>query len=502
MRRVLPPPVTPQPLETIRTATEWCGESAANALADLPAPARFPPRSVEAIVDSLTRGDAEHVTLMEWVLLVREKPDWDRRHASRIEPVREAVWNAAAKSVPVYNLLTWRLALRLMDLADFPRTLDPRHPPSAPRGAARRWSTMMLLLGTSNDPFLDAIWRVGDDPAFALRNADLPEWGARAKSLREQSVRLFIERGAPRIATEWLVRCLDSMAPDGQATAVTSLLFELDPSLVGENHPELVAWVSTAFDRRTAPSMWQRLSDPARRILRDWMGAVIFRDFEHLVRQMLEPWNEQKLGMRVHNNAYKLASRQVFWGRYRSQFRRIRILLPQRTWTHLGDQLEGLRSGEVAALEPDESKPNEQTEVCIFEFDDWIIAQEFRGPGSGARLFRSTKETTKLLFDNPISLMGLRALLRTRVLDHVGAWEHRAAESLSRLGIHEDPGHPPLERKALNPRTLEGWLEARQKRERDAQRWMNGVSRPHAGRRTSRITPVVRRRRGPARRDR
>ena len=75
-----------------------------------------------------------------------------------------------------------------------------------------------------------------------------------------------------------------------------------------------------------------------------------------------------------------MKKRRKFWADYSNRFQQLRILLPQSSLTAISNQYRG----NVDRLEDDGS---DTTEVCIFNFGEWIVVEFFRGRGSETRLF-------------------------------------------------------------------------------------------------------------------
>ncbi len=174
---------------------------------------------------------------------------------------------------------------------------------------------------------------------------------------------------------DWLLRCLDAMTIQQQISAVNNLLTQI-PTTVGGSFPKLVDWLQRYYSPRGTGERWHRLTEQAKRALREWIGAINYGDFANLVNRLLEV---------LHNienfEKNQLESRRKFWARHSNRFERIRILLPQAAVKALNDRDF---TADIETLAIDGSTP---TEVCIFDFGEWFVVEFFRGAGSETRLF-------------------------------------------------------------------------------------------------------------------
>jgi hypothetical protein len=64
-----------------------------------------------------------------------------------------------------------------------------------------------------------------------------------------------------------------------------------------------------------------------------------------------------------NNDEKQLRNRQLFWSNYSNIFMRIKILLPEQTYSIIGNKFREYQ--DILKLEDDGSNP---TELCIFDF--------------------------------------------------------------------------------------------------------------------------------------
>jgi hypothetical protein len=230
-----------------------------------------------------------------------------------------------------------------------------------------------------------------------------------------QRLNEFVEDIVPHFSTivspnkqqvHWLLRCLNEMSLEKQVNAVNYLLTNVSKK-VASNHPQLVEWLRLNY---RSGEGWYRLSEQAKQKLREWIGAINYADFQTLVdlilnRLHLENWEQNQL-----------RKRRKFWADYSNRFERLRILLPQTSLNVIGYEL----NKDVDMLENDGS---DSTEVCIFDFGEWLVVEFFRGRGSETRLLPNNVKNQQLLFnESKLSVKRIRNLGYDRH-DHVYLWQ-------------------------------------------------------------------------------
>ena len=156
----------------------------------------------------------------------------------------------------------------------------------------------------------------------------------------------------------------------------------------------------------------------------------------------------------------QLEARQIFWGYYSNRFERLRILLPQTSLNAIGYELKG----DVDLLENDGSN---STEVCIFDFGEWLVVEFFRGRGSEIRLLANNAKNRQILFaESKLSVKRIRGLGGEKH-DHVFLWQFFCRQWLQQKGIQLNPGTEPYRTPTAD--------KLRQ-REQKLERWQNDIA--------------------------
>ena len=239
------------------------------------------------------------------------------------------------------------------------------------------------------------------------------------------------------VQVDLLLSCLETLSNDEQVQNVESLLCQI-PKEVGGQFPKLVNWIKENYGfYRQKHSL---LSKQAKDALKKWIGAVNYDDFRKLIDNVirkvhLEAWQERQL-----------KSRREFWGNYSDRFERIRILLPQSTSEILRT---GLDDKEFSVFTRSNSKVD--TEVCIFDFGDWFIAEFFRGNDDHSydnpysevevRIYKNEYQVLEReLFQDPIASPNCLRCMGGDIHDHKDLWQIDCERWLRQRGILPNEG--------------------------------------------------------------
>jgi hypothetical protein len=152
---------------------------------------------------------------------------------------------------------------------------------------------------------------------------------------------------------DWLLRCLDQMPEREQASSVDFILSNLSID-IAIKFPLLVSWLKNNYNNHQKQAL---ISLVARQNFRNLIGAINYNNFRDLVNLIVN-------NIYLKNNDEKqLINRQLFWSNYSNSFMRIKILLPEQTYSIIGNKFREYQ--DILKLEDDGSNP---TELCIFDF--------------------------------------------------------------------------------------------------------------------------------------
>ncbi|NJR65667.1 MAG: hypothetical protein HC772_10605 [Leptolyngbyaceae cyanobacterium CRU_2_3] len=214
--------------------------------------------------------------------------------------------------------------------------------------------------------------------------------------------------------------------PDSQSTVVNQLLTHIAVDRA-EQYLRIIQWLRDRYSWQTSNG-WHKLTDLAKRNLRQWIGGISYGDFRRLADKLL-----QNLLLQPHEEN-QLRSRRTFWSNYSRRFQSdLRILLPYSSVAALA----GESFPEADILLEDNSDP---TEICIFNLGKLLVVEFFRGDGSETRIFPYSTNLENFLFSNSrLSVKRIRCQ-GGEVFDHAFGWQGICIQYLESHNISANPG--------------------------------------------------------------
>lgn len=396
---------------------------------------RIPLPTVDRVIQAIKQGNSEKITKLEWIYCINVKGRWDTKNLHIARETSELIWKVAINHVWLRHLLLWRLVLQDIETQEnsLPESLIKSFDILA---NSVEMSDLLVIKVVQCIISKNSGYKLAEiacqhnfthlEFIETIRN-DLPVWIPKLKLLPEYISPYFSSLGfLNQQKVHWFLRCLNEMSLEHEINAVNHLLTHISNDVVIQ-YPQIVNWVRQNYG---SGDKWYRLSEAAKQKLREWIGAVNYGDFQKLVDLILHRLYLQK----YEDN--QLRKRRDFWADYSNRFQRLRILLPQSSLNAIRNQF----NGDVDILDNDGSDP---TEICIFDFGDWLVAEFFRGKGSETRLFPNNSTNQQLLFgQSKLSVKQIRCLGGDRH-DHKYLWQHFCRQWLSRHGIHLNPGTKP-----------------------------------------------------------
>ena len=390
-------------------------------------------RNIDEVIEAIEKNNAQNVTPLEWVSCLYNKTQWDHEHPTRAVETADLIWNEAIENqyldYLLNQLLLHRLVLYYGDQQEgvLPFSLVERFPQFANKLQIKKEVTVAIIEAIRSSKPKEYLCKLSLDylklPIELLKQEKLPDWISIAQECLDKAVFVFLKIDSPnKDQMNWLLTCLNCMPIEIQIQAVNSILTEISVDKCTK-FPELIDWLKENYKSR---DLRYRLTEKAQRALSDWIGAVNFSEFEKLAglvleKLRLEGWQERQL-----------RSRRKFWKKYSNSFKNIRILLPQESRNVIGDQL----THNFDILQQDNS---ESSEVCIFDFGQWLVVEIFRGSVAETRLLPSS--TYSICFDDPnLSIKKIRRL-GGETHDHKLVWQYFCEQWLKGKGIYNNrPG--------------------------------------------------------------
>ncbi|BAQ62926.1 hypothetical protein GM3708_3332 [Geminocystis sp. NIES-3708] len=430
-------------------------------------------RNIDQIINEIENNNLENISLLEWVYCLFSKHSWDIENPNKSLPTSQKIWKFTKESDALKLRLFWRLVLYTFNPNEkiLPFSLADTCPSFEPQTEFDKSliKILNLLIKNAYKELAEICLNKLIQPDKLLTQYSLPyKINIDDNLTLVEAIQLSFPLALKTIQNinekqiNFLIETLNILSPYPQLKTVENLLNNISAD-VGGKYPKLVNWLKNNYGLTGNNSRWNQLSIEAKKALKQWIGAVNYRDFEKLVDLIINRLNLEDWEIR------QLRNRKVFWSNYTDRFDRIRILLPASSIQIVGNNIN---QEDITSLIYDGS---EATEVCIFDFDKWFIVEFFRGKGSETRIFPKSNELENLFFNSDdISLKQLRSLsiARNNVHDHRYCWQSdcetllRSKNILPNQGtryfkiVERQPGFPynfnsgmpPLKQSQINDR--------------------------------------------------
>jgi hypothetical protein len=406
------------------------------------------PRKIGEIIADINQGKVDDIRLSEWLYCLYKKSSWDCEHPDQAITSAVSIWEMTEYVSWMRQRLYRHLILALdteetgylapsmieaFDLSFLPLDNEVLREVIQALRYADRASASINELATQ-------CLQRQQLPNVLLEQAKLPKRLNFQRRILVQIPEAFIlipDANKKKTHVDLLLSCLETLSDDEQVQNVEALLCKV-PKEVGGQFPKLVDWIKDNYGFYSQKH--SLLSKPARDALKKWIGAVNYDDFRKLVDSVLskvylKDWQKRQL-----------RSRREFWGNYSDRFERIRILLPQSTSEVLRADL-GAKEYSIFT----QSDPKVDTEVCIFDFGDWFIAEFFRGNDDHSRdnpyseveirIYKNEYQVLEQeLFQDPIASPNCLRCMGGEIHDHKDLWQIDCERWLRQRGILPNEG--------------------------------------------------------------
>ena len=448
------------------------------------------PRKFDEIIKDIREGKIADIRTSEWLYCLYKKSSWDRQHPDQALTSAVSIWEMVGH-VSWMRQRLYRYLILALDTKETgylaPSMIEAFDLSFLPLGNEVLREVIQALryadrASASINALATQCLRRQQLPNVLLEQATLPKRLNLQRRILVQILEAFIQIpdvDKKETHVDLLLACLESLSNDEQVQNVEALLCRI-PKEVGGQFPKLVDWIKENYGFYSQKH--SLLSKQARDALKKWIGAVNYDDFRKLVDSVLH---------KVHLADWQkrqLRSRREFWGNYSDRFERIRILLPQSTSEVLRTDL-GTKEFSIFS----QSNPKVDTEVCIFDFGDWFIAEFFRGnddysydnPYSEVeiRIYKNEYQVLEReLFQDPIASPNCLRCMGGEIHDHKDLWQIDCERWLRQRGILPNEGLRHFKRVGnadpYDPRTgLQFPPEGEDRRQRKAPRARQKIMR-------------------------
>jgi hypothetical protein len=409
----------------------------------------FPPKSIETILAYLDEGRSAEISILDWVHLFSHKGEWDNTHAvneQRIADTSVRIFDAISQDKHVAHLALFRAAL-------------------AVEGNEALFAPILLEYIDLLRPRLSAVYRILLDIIVAGRDGDFRAIGLIAMERNLLVHQLFNKLGLPRCtrlrsesenAVPQLVELIDIQNSEPWLTLILKeepyhLVLKVLENLLKapaelKSCSQILSWIEDNCHPRNEDSFWYRISDASKKSIRTLVKVSEFYRFQQMVHLLRSEPVANRLGL-DEKLAKQIRARSTFWSHYQSSMLSVRMCLPKPTADLMDSHLD-LGWFDIMSSE-------NQSELIVMEFEEWIIAEVLRGTASEIRVFSKNKRNANILLrDAILAVDEIRKLHQDEVHDHAFCWQWACEEWLRKqcqitpdAGVVEFKGLPPEARK-------------------------------------------------------
>ena len=379
-----------------------------------------------------------NLTHLDWLMLLRQHCRWGDLPNDKSASVRVAILHASRDLQWLKDRILWDAVLdwgnpeRHKSLA-FPLREALEKMPSSE--FQERWG----FAGEVANLYLAQDWRqlsrlclsTLNPPAELLKSIRLPSNLSANQDVLSMCPHAYIQITAVEdLHAVWIVDCLKSMTLMQEKDAVNLLLEEASNEAL--RLEQLTNWLTHRYGPHAKDSRWSQLTSRAKLRLQSMVGLATYKDFCKIVDKVLTSIPADS------NSSKQLQARRAFWSNYSDRFERLIVFLPQASARLIG--IDG-QSIDIRIMPGEDCL--DSTDICLFDFGNYFVAEFFRGPVSETRLFdRSHNRWIENLFttiDQP-ALQCFRCYNDSEAHDHRYLWQISCERWLHSHGIKPNDG--------------------------------------------------------------
>jgi len=421
--------------------------------------------SVDQVLSKLNQGQT-HVTPLEWYCCLQNKAHWDQQQLpQKREESAILIWQQIAQD----EWLCYFLLRRLLDQCQRPH--EPYLAPSMLETVTtiynQDWLGKQRVLANLVYGIYQTLGRDTDITgqnqkkinvlAFVasqhgLNKSQYLDQISRKFFLSRQDIQLlnphFIENSAAyfnqklghesygRHYEDWMMSCLNDPALSrAELTIGINTILEASPPDFASLCPQLTQRLIEL--RWQQPELYALLNDRAKGRLNALIGSANYTLFSELVDTLMK-YSPIFKETRGSENKYRnqINKRRYFWSNYSDRFEAIRILVPPSSYQVLEQANHAMNY--IEKLKVSGTTTEEETEVCLFDFGNYIIAEMFRGPRSKIHLIKKV-DAGNLMSQQNLSLASLRSL-PSESHSHKHLWQNDSERWLRTRNIIPNAG--------------------------------------------------------------
>lgn len=397
-----------------------------------------PPRTVNRLLSLLREGNGNLISILEWINLFDTQDllaDFNINDATQL---KNLIWENIRKNSSIRHIALWRMCLYF----DSNRQVLPARLLSNYKNDLETLldidgqKAKIVLAIADKSPELLARYSLKSSlkPEHLLIKFGLPFKLSIAKSATSKIEEVLAKINFHKYEQNYL-KILEGYSLNDRDHAVVRLINKITTSTI-EKSNYLLDFIKNNYAPTAANTRWSHLCLETQQKLRELLGAAWFGDFKKFIFQITTPKIAQAL--RLEDREIKqLKSRVTFWSNYQSRFHSFKIFLPLKTATIIRNLGVNIPEHSIVSGFLDDRK---ETELCVLEFDNYLIVEHLRGGSSGVTFYEKSELNKDVLLNNgELKVRDLNMLSFEFEHDHLIFWQNSCEHLLRNvLGITPD----------------------------------------------------------------
>ncbi|MBY6093964.1 SEL1-like repeat protein [Ferrimonas balearica] len=383
----------------------------------------YPPRTMGQLLRLIKNGHVDAISTMEWLQLLQDSFDWEFPDDESLADACGTIWQAICQHLHINQLAFFKAALAIDGKAsNFAKPLLHTLPivKELAQGISKLKAEWLLAVQANNfSQCLESAFQADRTPQSMIAYLGLPKANGYLDKLYGSASDFFKTKKGERVEC-WLLAVIEQVKTAEQQAKLISEFIAVN-KLTTISSDRLITWLEKHCLPLAEASLWSKLSEVARQRLKGHFKISSYYALRELTRLLESEPIAHALSL-DEKDCKQIRGRANFWANYSNNFEQMVVLLPAKTHDLLVEWKSILIADNVIRLP---AAPEEDTEACVFELEEYLIVEFFRGAFSEIRIFAKTEwNVGKLLNNNSLTLSVIRKMAHDEVHDHVFLWQY------------------------------------------------------------------------------
>jgi hypothetical protein len=391
---------------------------------------QLPPRQPAEIIALLKRGFAKKISLLEWINVFQSHEYFSALSYKGIIESYDLIWSELRRNQKLQRIALWRICLYFdgQTLMMPSKLLKDCLKPLRQMQADKPRKSVMATIAVVEDNMLDVAdysLSMSKTPTSLFASLRLPSRLSILNNSKESLEKALVSKGVGHFSANYIA-IIESYSDLDCDQAVQRLLSCVNNEKLTTNEA-LLDFLKRNYAQNIKGSRWQHLDSDSHLTLRKIIGSAWFVDFKNFVFQMTERASAEALNLN-ETAINQLRNRVSFWSNYQSRFINFKVFLPTKT-SQVIKQL-GFETSTYGSID-DLSHIKEETELCLLEFENYVIVEYLRGSASPVKVYKKSQKLKDIFTSETVYIDVLHRLEFAKEHDHRAFWQ-RSCEIMLR----------------------------------------------------------------------